>query len=89
MLNEMVTNSLKHAFPKRRKGRLSISLKKVSRNTNQLIVEDNGMGLPSHIDFEKSESLGLELIRLLIAQIDGTMQLDQRKGTKYKIQFKA
>jgi len=88
ILNEMFTNALKHAFPDRKKGRIRISLKLLKDKSYEFIFQDNGIGIPDNIDFDKTESLGLQLIKILTEQIDGTVAMTRRNGTIYKIVFK-
>ena len=87
IINELVTNSVKYAFPEERKGKIKIILKLKDENYF-LTVMDNGVGIPDNINPEKTETLGLKLIISLINQLDGTMELDRSHGTKYKINFK-
>jgi PAS domain S-box-containing protein len=87
IINELVTNSVKYAFPEDQKGKIKIILKLKDENYF-LTVMDNGVGIPDNIKPEKTETLGLQLIISLINQLDGTMELDRSHGTKYKINFK-
>lgn len=88
IINELVTNSIKHAFPDTSKGTISISL----RTQNKFVfltVEDNGSGISSEISTEKSGTLGLQLVYTLVDQIDGKISFDSIKpqGTKVNISF--
>ena len=75
IINEMVTNSLKYAFPDERKGSISISFHK-KKDEYQLEVSDDGIGIPQDFELEKSDSLGMMLINSLTYQIGG--ELSQR-----------
>ena len=86
IINELVSNSLKHAFPDGKKGEIQVSLKKYE-NKFELIISDNGIGLPECIDFKNITSLGLQLVNNLVLQIDGKITLDKSQGTKFKIIF--
>ncbi len=89
IVNELVTNSLKHAFPDSRKGEIRISLCKADDDEFELVVGDNGVGIPEEIDFGKTESLGLHLVKILAEnQLQGEINLDRSKGTEFKIKFK-
>jgi len=88
LINELVSNSLKYAFPNGNKGRIDISFKKIKNETFQLIVHDTGVGMPEQFDFENNTSLGLNLVKLLSKQIEGEVNYAQDKGTKFKIEFK-
>lgn len=86
IINELVSNSLKHAFPEDKKG--EIQIKFYSDNNNFiLIISDNGIGFPKELDFHKTKSLGLQLVNTSVEQLKGKIELDRTKGTKFKIKF--
>lgn len=88
IINELVTNSLKHAFPDG-KGEIRIALHRTDENMIELIVGDNGVGIPEDVDFRKTESLGLHLVTILVEnQLQGGINLDRSKGTEFQIKFK-
>ncbi|HNQ13760.1 MAG TPA: two-component regulator propeller domain-containing protein, partial [Bacteroidia bacterium] len=89
IINEMVTNSMKHAFPHETKGEIYLSLKSTGPESYELILSDSGIGLPYTGDLENAESLGLQLIYVLTQQVDGNISVDLSKGTKYIINFKS
>ncbi len=86
IISELVSNSLKYAFPNERTGEIRLSIK-VEDDGYHLTVSDNGIGLPENFDFKNTESLGLELVNNLVDQIDGTIKLDSSSGTKFNIKF--
>ncbi|MBZ2164633.1 PAS domain S-box protein [Methanobacterium spitsbergense] len=86
IVNELVTNSVKYAFPKG-EGIITIDLKSL-QNKMELIITDNGIGLPKDIDIDNTNSLGLQLVKSLVNQIEGKIELDQTHGTEFKIIFK-
>ncbi|MBA3018841.1 MAG: PAS domain S-box protein [Proteobacteria bacterium] len=88
IVNELVLNSLKHAFADGDKGEIEVSLVFINENEVELFVSDNGIGVPEGMDFKNSESLGLKLVNILTDQINGKLYLDQSKGTKFQIRFK-
>jgi PAS domain S-box-containing protein len=88
ILNELFTNSIKYAFPENKKGAIKISFNLSDEGTYQLIYKDNGIGLPENIDFDTTESLGLHLVKMLAAQIEGTVVLEQNGWTIFRIEFK-
>lgn len=94
IINELVTNSLKYAFPIEHKRRedleneIFIELYPEDEDTMVLRVKDNGVGLPKDMDFFETPSLGLRLVRSLTKQIHGTIDLDQSWGTDVTIKFK-
>lgn len=83
IVNELVTNSLKHAF-QGKPGEISIDLHSIDDNQYTLTVADNGTGLPEGFDFN-TETLGLQLVNGLVKQLDGTIELDSSNGTRFKI----
>jgi two-component sensor histidine kinase len=87
ILNELITNALKHAFPKKTMGKITISIKKLKDKPYEVIVQDNGVGLPADLNFKKTDTLGLKLINILTEQLDGTVSIKRLPGTKVKITF--
>jgi len=87
IVNELITNSVKYAFPEGRKGVVKIIFKSENHN-NFLIISDDGIGISDDINPEKTESLGLQLVNNLTNQIDGEIELDTNKGTEFRIKFK-
>ncbi|MEQ8169882.1 MAG: sensor histidine kinase [Candidatus Eremiobacterota bacterium] len=87
IINELLTNALKHAFTDGRKGKISIKFHR--ENDNKLILEirDNGKGLPEGLNIETSSSLGLKLVKNLAKQIDGKLYIERETGTIFKIIF--
>ena len=91
ILNELLSNSMKYAFPTElsnnfTNGNINVNLYK-SEKGYTLSVEDDGIGFPEDIDIENTDSLGLQLIHSLTNQIDGTIHLDRTNGTSFKIEF--
>ncbi|WP_259133151.1 PAS domain S-box protein [Methanosalsum natronophilum] len=86
IINECVTNSYKHAFKGCKTGIISVSFKRID-DAYELVVSDNGIGMPNDIDFNLINSLGFKIINLLVAQLSGTIELDNSKGTCYKFTF--
>jgi len=87
IISELVSNSLKHAFPHGKKGTIKVALTSQDE-LFKLIISDNGIGFPKNLDFKNTNSLGLELVNNLIRQIDGDIQLNKNQGTEIKITFK-
>ena len=86
IVNELVTNSVKYAFPKG-EGIITIHLKSL-QDKMELTITDNGIGLPKDIDIDNTETLGLQLVKSLVNQIEGKIELDQTHGTEFKIIYK-
>ncbi|WP_461100311.1 tetratricopeptide repeat-containing sensor histidine kinase [Spirosoma koreense] len=89
LINEAVTNSLKHAFPSEQTGCIVIELIKPDRKTYRLTIRDNGIGLPADVNPNQSQTLGLSLIRGLSKQLQGTLQVDQNDGVQLILLFSA
>ncbi len=87
IVNELVSNSMKHAFPNDRNGKIDIEFKLENGNYS-MIVSDDGEGFPKDYDIEVSDSLGLRIVNSLTEQIDGQIELDGSNGTKFIIKFK-
>ena len=104
IVNELVSNSLEHAFSCSNKGEIRIKLFKEEKAENNpsndkkeltgkgtgytLIVSDDGVGIPEKIDLEKSDTLGLQLVSILIDQLDGEVELKRDRGTEFDIRIK-
>jgi two-component sensor histidine kinase len=87
IVNELLTNSLKHAFPNRKKGEIQIRLQSIGQEKFEFVVSDNGIGFPEDLDFRDVDSLGMKLVNTLVEQIEGNIQLLEEKGTSFKITF--
>jgi ammonium transporter len=89
IVNELVSNCLKYAFKADKEGEIKISLRLLEDGEKELIVSDNGVGLPDSLDIEKAESLGLRMITNLTERsLHGTVNIDRNYGTKFQIIFK-
>ncbi len=88
IINELVFNSLRHAFPDGRKGRLTIHMHEDDDGSITLSVRDNGIGLPEDLDFRNAPSLGLQLVISLVTQLSGIIEHDGSNGTAFKINFR-
>ncbi len=88
IVNELVSNSLKHAFPDGRRGVISVQCHTVDDGRVALTVADTGVGLPSGFDCGNTESLGLQLVDMLVRQLAGTVTIDgNRDGTVASVVF--
>jgi PAS domain S-box-containing protein len=87
ILNELVSNSLKHAFPQDRTGNICIQFRAGNNGDVRLEVSDDGIGFSDKVDFEKPDSLGLQLVNDLVEQLGGKLELNSRSGTSYQISF--
>lgn len=85
IINELLTNSAKYAFPNNN-GTIYIKLNERNGN-NELIISDNGIGIPEHIDLKNVDTLGLKLVNTLVNQIKGTVEVNRNNGTTFTITF--
>ena len=85
IVNELVSNSLKHAFPDDLEGEITVEFNK--NNQYYFSVADTGVGFPADFDYRKANSLGMRLVNTLVDQIEGTIELHQKNGTCFKIKF--
>ncbi len=95
IVNELITNSLKHAFTEKKEGEIGIQLRRHEETINGinksefcLKVSDNGKGISEGLKLESVESLGMQLINTLVNQLDGELKLKREKGTEFTVRFK-
>jgi PAS domain S-box-containing protein len=86
--NELLTNAFKYAFPHHQDGEIQIHLRKEKEDTFILIIKDNGVGLPATFSMDSEKSLGMFIVRLLVEQIDGKIDISRQNGTTFMIRFK-
>jgi two-component sensor histidine kinase len=87
ILNEAISNSLKHGFPDGREGTITVELQSVDGQTKLLKIADDGIGIPASIDENNAHSFGLRLIRGFTSDISGTLKIDKAEGTSIVIVF--
>jgi PAS domain S-box-containing protein len=87
IINELVANALKHAFPEERKGEITLTMLSDEKGGLELTVADNGIGLPDDLDSRKKKSMGLSLVDALVGQLQGKMELIKKQGTGFRITF--
>ncbi len=88
VINELVSNSLKHAFPGDRTGVIYIEFHSEGEKGFRMVIEDNGIGCKSNKDRKKSNALGLQLVSAVMKHIDGSIKLDSTGGTRLEIAFR-
>jgi len=88
IINELVSNALKHAFPQEREGTIAVSMTPSTKDNLILTVSDTGIGFPEGIDFRNTTTLGMQLVTSLVEQLDGTITLDRSKGITFTITFR-
>jgi two-component sensor histidine kinase/CHASE1-domain containing sensor protein len=87
VINELVTNAFKHAFPAGRRGAIQVVLREVDTSRWLVAVEDDGVGLPAEIALGKTDSLGLDLVSILAAQIGAEVEVTREGGTRFQLTF--
>ncbi|MEM3373421.1 MAG: histidine kinase dimerization/phosphoacceptor domain -containing protein [Candidatus Anstonellales archaeon] len=92
LLNELITNVIKYAFPQNKMSELQkkfveIAFKKKEDSKLELLVSDNGVGLPESFDIEKNDSLGLKIVTSLVSQLDGKLLINPKNNTEFRIIF--
>jgi len=88
IINELVSNSLKHAFKKAKNGKIEVNMKYQENGNIVLIIKDDGTGIQEGINLSKTKSIGLPMVYNLTEQIDGNLGVRTRKGTEFIITFK-
>ena len=88
ILNELISNALKHAFPGDRQGELQIIIREEKNTEMEIVVRDNGLGLPDNVDIHQPRTVGLHLVNGLVKnQLDGQMEVRRDNGTEIRIKF--
>lgn len=90
IVSELVTNSLKYAFPAGRSGSIRITLRTIGAGTLELTVQDDGAGLPNDLDYRKSNTLGLQLVGMFAKELGGALHFSNPgSGTRVSVEFPA
>ncbi|MFH1013745.1 MAG: histidine kinase dimerization/phosphoacceptor domain -containing protein [Thermoplasmatota archaeon] len=84
IINELVTNAIKYAFPQQRKGEIVVEAISYS-NQFSLVIRDNGIGIPKDIDIKNTKTLGLQLVNTLVKQLNGKLDITIKDGTEFRI----
>ena len=87
ILNELLSNTLKYAFPEAGQGDIHMVLRAAPGQMVTLMVRDIGVGFPEGLDFRAADSLGLQLVCLLAEQLGGTIALERTGGTAFTVSF--
>jgi two-component sensor histidine kinase len=89
IVNELVSNALKHAFPNERAGKIMVELRTTPQGEVVLTVADDGVGLPPGLDIHQTETLGHQLVFMLVEKLRGTVDVKQDHGTVFRVAFQA
>ncbi|MBN2417051.1 sensor histidine kinase [bacterium] len=87
LINEILINSLKHAFIKRKTGQIAIDISRLPGNRCTIVIQDNGPGLPKKVNTDDPDSLGLKLIDLLTQQVNGELTITNDNGARFEVVF--
>jgi two-component sensor histidine kinase len=88
IVNELVSNCFKYAFKSLKQGKIKVTLTKDKHNNKCLTVHDSGKGLPKDLNIKTNDSLGLQLVWMLVDQIDGEIRYEYASGSKFIVDFK-
>ncbi|MDH3972935.1 MAG: response regulator [Deltaproteobacteria bacterium] len=89
VINELLTNAFKHAFPEERTGSIRIAVNRKEDETIKIEISDNGIGMPEGFDFNKVKSYGLQIVSSIVKkQLNGDIVTDGSLGTSYEVSFK-
>jgi PAS domain S-box-containing protein len=86
--NELISNSIEHAFPKNAVGTIRIALDPPEDGVYELVIEDDGIGLPPSVDIHSAETFGLQIVNLLLEQLDGSIDVSRNGGTHWTVRFR-
>jgi PAS domain S-box-containing protein len=87
LVNEIISNSLKHAFPGNRAGKITVRARAEQEGRLRLTIGDNGVGLPIDLVVDQTKSLGLKLIQILTEQLSGDLTIERSEGTRFELSF--
>jgi len=88
VINELLTNAIKYAFPRNRKGTLRVAIRNASNKEIEIVVGDDGIGIPETLDIRTAKTLGLQLVTTLAEnQLKGRVELERAGGTRFTIRF--
>ncbi|QLE58332.1 PAS domain S-box protein [Nostoc sp. TCL26-01] len=85
IINELVSNALKYAFPEKQQGEIMVKLYQKNEQNLTLIVKDNGVGLPPDFEMKKTKTLGISLVQGLVKQLRGSLKINSHKGTEFEM----
>lgn len=89
IINELMVNTFKYAFPGGKNGTLTIRMQLLKNGNYKLVISDNGIGLPGEIDWQNPPTFGLNLVQMLVQQLQGQIKVSGTGGTKFTITFPA
>jgi two-component sensor histidine kinase len=87
IVNELITNVFKYAYPNNAKGEIFIAVKPTGDAGISITIADSGVGLPAGLDWLHADSVGSKIIRVLTKQLGGTLELDSQSGVSFTLRF--
>ncbi len=87
IINELISNALKHGFPDDREGTITVRFRSIEEKNYYLEVSDDGIGLPPEVDISSTKTLGIQLVKVIVEQLAGTLEVDREQGLSYRIYF--
>jgi len=87
IINELISNALKHGFPNDRAGTVTVRFRPMEEKSFYLEVSDNGVGLPPELDLTETKTMGMQLVKVIVEQLGGTIEVERQEGTVFKIHF--
>jgi PAS domain S-box-containing protein len=87
IINELISNALKHGFPDDRAGTVTVRFRPMEEKYYYLEVSDDGIGLPPELDINETSTLGMQLVKVIVEQLAGSMEVEREQGTSFKIHF--
>jgi len=87
IVNELVSNALKHGFPNQQRGTILVEIREQAEQRIELSISDDGQGIPDSLDLTRTGSLGLQLVHLLTRQLHGTLDIQREKPTRFSLSF--
>jgi two-component sensor histidine kinase len=87
ILNELIGNAMKHAFPDGRRGSINVRIERFGVNCLKMIVADDGAGMPAGVDIRSCQTMGMQLINTLAAQLDAQLEVEVHGGTSFQVTF--
>lgn len=87
IVNELITNAIKYAFPQGHKGKIRLTVKALGGGLIELSISDDGVGLPAGVSLDKTATLGMEIVRSFVEQINGKLEIVSSGGTQFRVTF--
>ena len=87
IVNELITNAIKYAFPDKREGDILVSARPFGENKAKIQIRDSGIGVAPDLVFEETQSMGLRIVRILTEQLGGTIEISHKQGTSFTLIF--